>query len=114
MKVERVTEVFPLFLLGAYVTLFFFTNESWYTEKLYNSIIVPADTVLFTITVFCVIHYFDTWTMVAKSAFITVVLLNVLTHLSFDFVIENYYRIYQNIIALFLLFNILYEVRASK
>lgn len=106
MKLNSITEILPISLLSFYVVLFLFlTDTEWYKIN-YDTIIVPIDFRLMIANILFASFYFKSWSVISKSAFITIILLNILTELSFDFVIENYYKIYQNIIIVFLCFAI--------
>lgn len=103
MKIKSVTQIFPITLLGIYMTLFFFTSTEVYNQ-IYDNIIVRIDVSFFIISVLGAIFFFKHWNVLAKASFVTVLLLNILTELSFEFVIVNYYSIYQNIVVMFFLF----------
>ena len=90
--------------------LFFFVDYMWYDEA-YEPFIEKIDTVLLLISILGAVKYFKEWKAHTKLSFITVVLLNILTEISFDVEIDNYYIIYRNTIVVFFICMIGYEIK---
>jgi len=97
---RSVTNILPIILIGFYSTLFFFTDSDWY-RNIYGDWIVKLDTILFCLSVSAALFYWNNWSNLAKISLLTVIILNILTHISFEIPLENYYRIYQNILLMF-------------
>lgn len=110
MKLKSITEIFPITLLGFYMILFFFVDYIWYA-KAYETLVEKTDTVLLIISILGAVKYFKEWKAYTKLSFITVVLLNILTEISFDVEINNYYIIYRNTIVIFFICMIGYEIK---
>ncbi len=107
MKIKSIAEFLPITLLGFYAVLFFFTDTDWYREYYY--IVIKIDTYFTFITLLSALIFYPTWEPQAKTAILTIILLNILTEVQFRTVIDNYYVLYKNIIILFFAYMILIE-----
>jgi len=110
MKLTSITEIFPITLLGFYMILFFFVDYTLYDET-YKPFIEKIDTLLLLISTIGANEYFEEWKAYAKLSFITVVILNALTEISFKVEIDNYYIIYRNAIIVLFICMIVYEIK---
>lgn len=99
---HRMSQIFPISLLGMYMILSILTNFDFYNEEFYN-VVIKIDTFLLICSTTAAFFYIHKWKTLPTLSFATVIALNVLTEMSFRTNITLYYELYQAIIVLFFL-----------
>lgn len=112
-KLIRVTQLFPILLVSMYVSLFICTDFDWYYDA-YNSIIILVDSTLLILSLAGALLFIRKWNKLAITSFITVILLNILTEISFRIEIQYYYEIYESVIISFLILMAVFSKKKDK
>lgn len=101
MRSEERTGLIPIVLVWMYIIFFFCTGLQLYADC-YKTI-----SFIDTFLLVCSILFYFTdrsyWTYTAKRSLLTVIVLNILTELSFRYDMPYYYLIYEIVIVLYLL-----------
>lgn len=101
-KLSTISQVFPVCLLVMYVVFYLFTEMDWYYD-LYDKVVVKIDSVLLSISLIGAFFFIKRWKILPIVSLSTVIVLNILTEVSFRVEITKYYEIYFSIIVLALL-----------
>ena len=96
---DKVSQLFPITLLGMYTILYLFIDFQTYYE-LYNNIVILVDTILFIGSIGFAIFFIRKWKTLAIVSIITVIVLNVLTELDDRLKLTYYYEIYEGAIIM--------------
>ena len=92
------SQYLPIILVWFYIILFFCTNLQVYAD--YYDVVKFIDTFLLVYSVLFYISDRSYWSYTAKRSLLTVIILNILTELSFRYEMPYYYLIYCIIIVL--------------
>lgn len=113
MKVlNSVSQIPPLFLLGVYITLFFFTGFDIYFDQYSN--LAKIDTFLMITSIVGAIFFIRKWKNITVIGFITLIMLNILTEVGMRIRLANYYNIYENIIIAFFILLMIFSTKRNK
>lgn len=103
---KNILQSVPVVMLVMYITLYFFTYSDFYAD-VYDTI-TSVDTCLLLVSIVGAMMFIEEWKTIPILSFITVVLLNLLTELSFRVEITYYYEIYLLFITLFFITTIIF------
>lgn len=101
-------------MICMYMVLYILTYFPFYDEGLFNILAKKVDTPMMALTTAGAIFYIRSWSRLAIISFILVILLNILTELSFRAELNYYHEIYQGIIVLGIITAIIFSDLSIK
>lgn len=97
-----------------YIVFYLFTDTDWYYNY-YDSVIVKIDCTLLALSVIGAFFFLRKWKAIPIISLSAVIVLNILTEISFRIEIVRYYEIYFSIIVLtFLLMLMITQLKKQQ